>query len=293
MKIRLHKPSLPVLVSGTLAAAALTFSGASYACSAEPYLASVCIMAFAANSHLQSGFGSGMYLPANGQTVQISQNAALYSLLGTTYGGNGVSTFQLPDLRGRVVVGAGSGPGLPTYITGQHDGSTTATLTVLNLPPHAHGLATQTGGVTVTTTAGTLAATTTLTGLTATTSMSGVTGTVSGSGLTVNASSASGNSPSPSGRALATTGLTQIYTNATPNVAMSTGTIGGSASVAFSGNPTTTITGNPTTTLSGGPGVTVSGMTGSTGSGAAFNIMQPYLALQYFIAVQGNYPTGN
>jgi microcystin-dependent protein len=74
----------------------------------------------------------------NGQILQISTNQALFSLLGTTYGGNGVQTFGLPDLRGRTPVSAGQGPGLPSYNLGQVSGAESVTLTVNNLPPHIH-----------------------------------------------------------------------------------------------------------------------------------------------------------
>jgi microcystin-dependent protein len=76
-----------------------------------------------------------------GQTLAISQNAALFSLLGTTYGGNGTSTFQLPDLQGRVPINAGSGAGLPVYIIGQQGGQANATLAAGNLPIHTHAVA--------------------------------------------------------------------------------------------------------------------------------------------------------
>ncbi|MGI9086524.1 MAG: tail fiber protein [Chthoniobacterales bacterium] len=71
-----------------------------------------------------------------GQTLSIAQNQALYSLLGTMYGGDGLSTFKLPDLRGRLPIGAGSAPGLPTYALGQQDGAANPTLAVANLPSH-------------------------------------------------------------------------------------------------------------------------------------------------------------
>jgi microcystin-dependent protein len=72
------------------------------------------------------------------QTLAIAQNTALFSILGTTYGGNGQTTFALPDFRGRVAVGTGTGPGLPNMQLGQLGGSTSVTLTVNNLPAHTH-----------------------------------------------------------------------------------------------------------------------------------------------------------
>lgn len=75
---------------------------------------------------------------ANGQILAIAQNTALFSILGTTYGGNGQTTFALPDLRGRVAINQGSGPGLSPYSLGQVGGSETVTLTSANLPKHDH-----------------------------------------------------------------------------------------------------------------------------------------------------------
>ena len=73
-----------------------------------------------------------------GQLLAISQNQALFSILGTTYGGNGINNFALPDLRGKAPVGAGQGAGLTNYILGQQTGTATNTLTGNNIPPHNH-----------------------------------------------------------------------------------------------------------------------------------------------------------
>ncbi len=73
-----------------------------------------------------------------GQLLSIASNSALFSLLGTTYGGDGRSTFALPDLRGRVPIGQGSGPGLPNYSWGQKAGNYETHLTTSNLPAHSH-----------------------------------------------------------------------------------------------------------------------------------------------------------
>lgn len=75
----------------------------------------------------------------NGQQLAINQNQALFSLLGTTFGGNGTTTFALPDLQGRTPVHVGSGPGLPSYAWGQKGGAETHTLTAAELPSHSHG----------------------------------------------------------------------------------------------------------------------------------------------------------
>lgn len=78
------------------------------------------------------------FASCNGALLAISQNSALFSLLGTQYGGNGTTTFALPDLRGRAAIGQGQGPGLSNYVIGQSGGSETTTLTTANLPPHSH-----------------------------------------------------------------------------------------------------------------------------------------------------------
>lgn len=84
----------------------------------------------------------------NGQILPIAQNQALFSLLGTTYGGNGVTTFALPNIQGRVLIGDGSGAGLPTYLNGQIGGAENSTLTVNEMPAHNHTLsATTTEGL--------------------------------------------------------------------------------------------------------------------------------------------------
>ena len=88
------------------------------------------------------------WLPAEGQLLPIQGYTALYSLLGVTYGGNGTSNFQLPDLRGRAAVGAGQGPGLSDLPLGAQGGSTHATLTMAHLPAHSHGLAATTAAAT-------------------------------------------------------------------------------------------------------------------------------------------------
>lgn len=76
-----------------------------------------------------------------GQLLSIAQNTALFSILGTTYGGNGQTTFALPDLRGRVPVGQGQGPGLSQYTLGQLSGSETVTLLQTQMPAHGHFVA--------------------------------------------------------------------------------------------------------------------------------------------------------
>lgn len=86
---------------------------------------------------------AGNFAPRNwafcqSQILSIAQNTALFSLLGTNYGGNGTTTFQLPDFRGRIPVGAGQGPGLSTYILGELAGFETNTIANADFPAHSH-----------------------------------------------------------------------------------------------------------------------------------------------------------
>lgn len=76
----------------------------------------------------------------DGQLLPINQNQALFSILGTIYGGDGRVTFALPDLRGRVSVHPGNGPGLSPYQLGERGGAENVTLTVQQMPVHSHSL---------------------------------------------------------------------------------------------------------------------------------------------------------
>ncbi len=96
----------------------------------EPFIGS--IVMFAGN------FAPQGWALCNGQLLPIQQNTALFSILGSTYGGDGRTTFALPDLRGRVPVHPGQGPGLSPYVEGQAGGTEAVTLTVSQLPAHSH-----------------------------------------------------------------------------------------------------------------------------------------------------------
>jgi len=170
-----------------------------------------------------------------GQILPIAQNTALFSLLGTTYGGNGQTTFGLPDLRGRAAIGQGQGPGLQIYPIGQKAGVENVTLTVLQMPIHNHPF-TASGGA----------------------------------GGAVKASSSPGLAAAPSATnpTLAAVndqdgGITiNMYNAATPDITLNTG--GGS---------------------SGG------GTVGNNGGSQPLNILNPYLTINYSIALQGIFPT--
>jgi len=241
MKQSMKKSALSLAMATALLGTA-TWSTESQACAAEPLLSSVCVLAI--NYTDVRGF-----LPAQGQTMSIAQNSALFALLGVSFGGDGQSTFKLPDLRGRVIVGAGQpAAGGSPYLVGAVGGS--RTLDVSQLPAHAHGLS---GG---------------------TVSLTGLTGSVDGAGLTLKGTTAAAASGSPTGAGLATlAGLSKAYAAGAPNTAMVAGSISGAAPVTFAGAPT------------------LGGNTTVVGSGA--EAMPPYLALNYFIATQGIFPSRN
>jgi microcystin-dependent protein len=85
-------------------------------------------------------FATRVWSKCEGQLLPISQNTALFSLIGTTYGGDGRTTFALPDLRARSIVGIGNGPGLDTISWGQRGGNVDTTLTTQNLASHNHSV---------------------------------------------------------------------------------------------------------------------------------------------------------
>ncbi|GAA4453619.1 tail fiber protein [Nibrella saemangeumensis] len=160
----------------------------------------------------------GTYAPrgwafCQGQILSIAQNTALFALLGTTYGGNGQTTFALPDLRGRVPIHPGQGPGLSPYSLGQMGGFETTTLLTANLPAHTH---------------------------------------------TLKAFSENGDKASPQSNFLAATGgLDPEYRTTGSEIPMAAGAIG------------------------------------MTGGNQPFNNIQPYLALNYIICLQGIFPSRN
>jgi len=145
----------------------------------------------------------------NGQILAIASNTTLYSILGTAYGGNGTTTFALPDLRGRVPLGPGQAPGLSNRLRGQAGGEEAHTLAVSEMPAHTHSL---------------------------------------GAGAT------NGNSDAPAGRVLARS------PSAVPQFAASADVTLGSGAV------------------------------GNAGGGVPHNNLQPYLVLNYIIALQGLTP---
>ncbi len=171
----------------------------------NPFLAM--IMIFAGNFPPQG------WAFCDGQLLSIAQNTALFSLLGTTYGGDGQTTFALPDLRGRVPIHMGQGPGLSNYLIGETAGTESITLTINNIPQHNHSL---------------------------------------------NATSEPGSSSDPTGAYLGNTGaLDREYNTSGTIVQMNSNVVG----------------------LKGGS--------------QPFGIVQPFLTLNFVIALQGIYPSRN
>ncbi|RPH32610.1 MAG: phage tail protein [Bacteroidales bacterium] len=129
------------------------------------------------------------FVPCNGALLNIQQNTALYSLLGTIYGGNGQQTFGVPDLQGRTIIGQGNGAGLTPRQIGQKDGSEATTLTLNQLPNHTH------------------------------------TAVFTGNSVTVKANSGAGAAPNPGGRntTLASLGSGALYNGVAPDTALNVG----------------------------------------------------------------------
>ncbi len=169
----------------------------------EPFIGQVIL--FAGN------FAPRSWALCNGQLLPISQYSALFSILGTTYGGDGVTTFALPDLRGRAPVHAGHGPGLSNYSLGERTGTETVTLTEAQMPAHTHTMG----------------------------------------------ANANGNPPTSSDPRNRTLGSSNIYDD-----------------------------GLPEATLQSQP-------LGTTGGGQAHSNVQPVLAVNFIIALEGLYPSRN
>jgi microcystin-dependent protein len=169
----------------------------------EPFLGMIIIVPY--------NFAPRGWAFCSGQILPIAQNTALFSLIGTTFGGNGQTTFALPDLRGRWPNSSGQGPGLSSYDLGQVGGTESGTLTINQMPTHNH---------------------------------------------LVSASAADADSGKPSGRFLGVSSATN-FLSATDGTLMAP----------------TVIT--------------------NTGGNQPFSILQPYLTLNYCIALEGIFPSRN
>jgi microcystin-dependent protein len=174
----------------------------------------------------------------NGQLLSVSQNSALFAILGTTYGGNGQTTFALPNLQGRAPVHAGQSPGTSRYTLGEVGGTENVTLTINELPAHNHTVA-----------------------------LSG-TGDVN---VALGACTTNGSVPTP--------GPTTVPAKVP----------GGLSGVnAYSTTPDTTLLPVHTTTT-----VNVTGNTGIVGNNLPVPIVQPYVVVNFIIAIEGVFPSRN
>ncbi|MDD5327069.1 MAG: tail fiber protein [Phycisphaerae bacterium] len=172
--------------------------------SADPFLGEIMLVPY--------NYAPRDWAFCNGQLLSIAENPALFSLLGTTYGGDGHSTFGIPDLRGRVPIHAGTGLGLTNRRLGDRGGYEAVVLTVPQMPAHSHNAQGYSGD---------------------------------------------GNQEGPGGNVWAKKDRNDDYSSQDPNVAMSVKAIG------------------------------------SAGGGQPHENMQPYLVLNYVIALQGDYPPRN
>jgi len=111
-------------------AAGACYSAPAMAQGADPFLGQMMLVPY--------NFCPRGWLAANGQILAISTNSALFALLGTTYGGNGQTTFGLPNLQSRTVIGVGTGPGLSPYDLGETAGTENVTLLSTQMPIHTH-----------------------------------------------------------------------------------------------------------------------------------------------------------
>ncbi len=186
--------------------------------STEPFIGEVKLLGF--------NFAPKGYQICAGQTLAISSNTALFSLLGTTYGGNGQTTFCLPDLQGRMPIGQGNGPGLPAHTMGEKAGNVSTTLLTSNMPAHVH--------------------------------------TLNSMHVRIASNETSGSSNTSANAFPGNNDTTGVYAEAaTPNTFMA-------------------------------PGVaTVSGSTDVTGTNSPIDLMNPYLVMNYSIAIYGIFPSRN
>lgn len=103
----------------------------------DPYIATI--------TNFAGNFAPQNWMFCQGQIISIAEYSTLYALIGTTYGGDGQVTFALPDLRSRVAIHQGQGPGLSNYVIGQMAGTENQTLLTTQLPAHNHNVVTFTG----------------------------------------------------------------------------------------------------------------------------------------------------
>lgn len=269
-------------------AGACGWSGASQACSMDAYVSEICAMAIT--------YPPRGYLPADGRTVPLQANVALYALTGLTYGGDlSKNTFQLPDLRGRFILGAGQRTDPSTsqavganYPIGQGSGNATMIVATRNLPP----LSAQ-ASVAVTAPAGVaLVDLGNVTDGASTVDMSATTFTAPGATLVLKGADAAGAVGTAQGNAFGTanTPNLKLYAGATPNVTMRAGTIAGTLAGAIPGA-------TAQMALKGSLSVPAQQRQAAYSYNGMFTnpnqpagAMPPYQAINYYIAVQGYFP---
>jgi microcystin-dependent protein len=198
---------------------------------------------------------AGTFASCNGQLINVNNNQALFAVLGTTWGGDGRSTFGLPDLRGHSILGSGTGAGLTPRIVGQSGGSESATLTLTQLPVHSHIVPSQTA--------------------TATTMISKGSIPISATSV-VNCDSAGASTGDPSGG----------YPGTDPNTAIWSGSAGATMNAAMvqtSAQVTSDVSASSSLTIPQQPTV-------NAGSGQPLSIMQPWACMTYAIALNGLFP---
>ncbi len=199
----------------------------------EPFLGEIRMVGF--------NFAPRGWAFCQGQLMSISQNTALFSLLGTMYGGNGQTTFALPDLRGRSPVGQGQGPGLSDVVIGEVAGTENVTILSNQMPTHTHTAV-----------------------------------------PTSNSITASGQAAVPA----ATTGSTQA--NPGPSTVLGPISASGRAGALYAtGAPDTTLAPFNVSVMGDMPGITI----GTTGGSQPLPIRNPYLGVNFVIALEGIFPS--
>lgn len=200
----------------------------------------------------------------NGQLLAISSNEALFAILGTTYGGDGRTSFALPDLRSRVPMHFGTGPGLSTRILGQRFGTETNTMTVSQMPHHNHNATfTQTSGV-----------------VTGSATLSGTANVTATGTLGVNSESGSADDTNPSSGVLSN-GNNENFTSEDPNATYPSDiSVTGTADLS-----------SATATLAGTASVTGTVATLPNGGQQSQNNIQPVEVVNFIIALQGTFPS--
>lgn len=209
----------------------------------EPFIGEINYVAF--------NYAPQGWLPCNGQLLSINQYQAMFALLGTTYGGNGTTTFALPDMRGKVPVHQGQSAGGSNFTMGQTAGSENITLTANQMPTHSHPAD-------------------------ATSTSTSVVAPGASATSILKAVNAAGDTNAPGSGAIAMSpALTKIYSSSTaPSVNMNQASI----ETTLSGVNVATTT---TTAVTVGP----------TGGSQPFSIMQPYTTVNCIIAVDGIFPS--